>query len=124
MLDWRIYYGDGSMFDSTMGSPAEAPPLDVQVINERTEKEGVVRLSAKDYYWHDARLGQWCAGDQFGLFDWLLTGGGGVKFGRSMRTPDFDALFRRAVADPDFPRKAMRNYAREGPPRLPDVEPV
>lgn len=29
---WRIYYADGSTFDSTMGTWAEAPPFGVQCV--------------------------------------------------------------------------------------------
>lgn len=29
---WRIFYADGSAFDSTMGSWAEAPPFGVQCV--------------------------------------------------------------------------------------------
>ena len=29
---WRIYYADGSVFDSTMGTWAEAPPFGAQCV--------------------------------------------------------------------------------------------
>ena len=31
-MTWTIYYGDGTPFSSEDGSPAAAPPLNVQVV--------------------------------------------------------------------------------------------
>jgi hypothetical protein len=38
---WRVYYADGSTFDSTMGSWAEAPPFGVQAVVYYHAPEGV-----------------------------------------------------------------------------------
>lgn len=114
-MDWKIYYGDGSTFSSDQGTPLDAPAWNIQIILEATHKEGVVRLSGKDYYWFDQDLGQWCAGDFMGVIDYMLRCSS-VKVARSMRTCDFDALFQVCVDDPDFLKKSMRNYPREGPP--------
>lgn len=114
-MDWKIYYGDGSTFSSDQGSPQDAPPWNIEIILEATHKEGVLRLSGKDYYWFDSTLGQWSAGDFMGMMDYILRHST-VKVARSMCTRDFELLFARAVADPDFPTKSLRNYPREGPP--------
>ena len=114
-MQWKIYFGDGSTFSSDQGSPSDAPTHNIQIILEATEKEGVIRLAGKEYYWHDDDLGQWCAGDYSGMMDYVLRCTT-VKVARSMRTCDFDALFQVCVDDPDFKPKSMRNYPREGPP--------
>lgn len=114
-VTWRIYYGDGSTYSNLDGPPSSAPPWNIQIILERTEKEGVVRLSGKDYYWFDDDLGQWSAGDFAGALDYLVRCTS-IKLARSMRTSDFDALFTQSMHDPDFPKKSLRNYPREGPP--------
>lgn len=114
-MQWKIYYGDGTTFSDQDGRPTEAPSANVQIILESTEKEGVIRLSGKNYYWYDEDLGQWCAGDYAGMIDYVLRCTS-VKLARSMTTREFDLMFRRAVADEDFPTKSMRNYPREGPP--------
>lgn len=115
MLTWKIIYGDGSTYSNADGSPESAPPWNIQIILERTEKEGVVRLSGKDYYWFDSDLNQWTAGEFTGVLDYMLRHTS-IKIARSMRTVDFDALFIKHTKDPDFPNKSMRNYPREGPP--------
>ncbi len=114
-MDWKIYYGDGSTFSSDQGSPQDAPSWNIEIILEATHKEGVIRLSGKDYYWFDPDLDQWSAGDFMGMMDYVLRDST-VKVARSMKTCDFEQLFMRAVADPDFPTKSLRNYQREGPP--------
>lgn len=38
---WRVYYADGSTFDSTMGAWAEAPPFGVQCVVYYHEPSGV-----------------------------------------------------------------------------------
>ena len=114
-MEWRIYCGDGSTFSSDDGSALTAPFWDTQIILQATEKEGVLRLNSRPYYWYDNRLGQWSCGDYMGMLDYVLHCTT-VKIGRSMRTPDFEALYRRACADPDFPKKSLRNHPIEGPP--------
>ena len=114
-MRWKVYYGDGSTFSSDQGSPLSAPTHNVQIILEATEKEGVIRLSGKDYYWFDQDLDQWCAGDFMGMVDYAMRCST-VKQARSMTTADFDALFQVCVDDPDFKKKSMRNLPREGPP--------
>lgn len=50
--DWRIYYADGSTFDSTEGEPWQAPSAKVILINQKdfTASNGVSRVSGRDYF--------------------------------------------------------------------------
>lgn len=112
-MDWIIYYGDQSDFTSDAGRPDEAPPVNVQIIAQVSYQEGRVLLSGHDFYWWEPLLLQWSGGDVFGMYDLLMRHPGVIKFARSMRTPDFQKLFERAVADPRLPRKSSTNYPLE-----------
>lgn len=100
MVDWRIYYGDGSTFDSSQGSPLHAPALNVQCIVQPDPDVGRHVVSKFAYYWWD---GEWYGGDLFGLHDYLMRPGPKtVKFGRTVSNAEYRAVVRRAAADPDF----------------------
>lgn len=102
MPEWRIYYADGTTFDSGKGEPKSAPAFGVQVIVQYDSGKQVI--SRSDYYWFD---GIWYGGDLFGLFDFLARDGGPVKFGRCLPRAEFDAIHKRAVEDPDFPNTVV-----------------
>lgn len=104
-INWRIYYGDGSTFDSTNGGPASAPCLNVQIIVEPDPKVGRRMLHAHDYYWWGEKW--WVGGDLFGLWDHMSQPGAKiVKFGRTLPIVDFDSLYQRAKIDGAFARKS------------------
>lgn len=106
-LSWRIYYRH-RVFDSAQGTHLEAPATGVQaiVIKDTDVPESNVGhfiLQRKDYYWHED--GEWCGGDIFGMFDFLMRSGV-VKFGRSIPNSEYREILSRAGSDPDFPRKS------------------
>ena len=106
MLQWRIYYGDGSTFSDLDGSVEEAPPLNVQAIAEAAGIDIGRRVTARyDYYWHENN--QFSGGDLFGLFDYLMRAQGSavVKFGRMVTNLEYDAALQHAVTDPELPTK-------------------
>lgn len=112
MIAWRIYYADGSTFSNAEGAPAEAPGLGVAIIVQLDEDVGRHLLCGWDWYhWH-ADHGQWWGSDLFGLQDQLTSDRvdvvRAVKAGRSMHTPEYRAIYARAVRDPDFPDKSGR----------------
>ncbi len=47
---WRIYYADGSTFDSSMGGPEDAPVENVQIIAELRDGRRIAHSLAEDYY--------------------------------------------------------------------------
>lgn len=116
MIDWRIYYGDGSTFDSSMGAPADAPGLDVQIVAEASELLGRELIHGYDYYVYDAALFDgWTSVDLFGLWDYLSKPGAKVvKFGRMVRHETFSATLARALDDPDLPPKSAYRDAGKG----------
>ncbi len=91
---WRIYYGDGRTFSADDGGPQDAPALNVQAIAQDEQLTGWRLCYRRDFYWWDDG---WCAGDLFGLFDYLARPGWKrVLFGRSIPDPAFEAILRRA----------------------------
>ena len=105
MILWRIFYGDGTTFDSDTGGPEDAPCTNVQIIVEPHPDVGRRMWQKCDYYWYDRAF--WWGGDIVGYLDYLMCPGWKtVKFGRAMHTKDFDHIYRRAKNDPDFARKS------------------
>lgn len=104
-MQWRIFYGDGSTFDSAQGAPSDAPSVNVQAIAQVADP-GIGRrtVSRFDFYWFDR--GEWHGSDLFGLFDYLMRVSPSiVKFGRVLPRLEFEAILNRAVTDPDLQPK-------------------
>ena len=51
MLDWRIYYADGSTVDSSQSTWDDAPQDGVVAIVVRDDEFGRVVLNGRDYYY-------------------------------------------------------------------------
>ena len=49
-IRWRVYYDDGSTFDSSQGSPADSPGWGVVACISAHEVEGCTFQSLSDYY--------------------------------------------------------------------------
>lgn len=107
MVSWRIYYDDGTTFDSDDGPPHLAPKRGVQAIVRDDPQTGFMVLEGHDHYWweHD----QWVGGDKYGFFDYLSRSGRKVVlFGRSIRREEYERIVNEARNDPDFPRKSAK----------------
>jgi len=106
-VDWRIYYGDGSTYDSS-GSPFDAPALDVQAIiirvNDPANSYGRGLVARFDYYWWVPESQEWFGGDLFGLFDYLTNtlGPKRVLFGRTIGNAEHQDIITRALADKEL----------------------
>lgn len=138
---WRLYYGDGSTFDSTMGSWQDAPPRNVQALVTPEPLVGSERdtpLFGRSFYiWWPGAEKPWSV-DWAGLLDYLLEVGAitdeqplvevsfahlvrhGVKFGRSIGNRAFREIMEQVNADADgaFPRKSAFLFGEapsEGP---------
>lgn len=100
-LTWRIYYGDGSTFDSSQGTPEDAPPINVQVIVQPNKDNGRETVHQWDwYYWQGEH---WYGCDLWGLLDQLLWNKvTAVKQGRMLPQEAYDSILKSAMADPDF----------------------
>ena len=69
-IQWKIYYGDGSVFSSADGQPQDAPRVNVQYIAWYNEDNRRRLSHASDYYFYED--GRWGACDVFGLFEYLV----------------------------------------------------
>ena len=106
MLRWRIYYSDGSTFDSSQGTPDEAPAFGVAVIlqfsdNDRRREA----LCGADYYLCTSS-GVWVGADFAGLLDRLIhrLPFSGFLVGRWDPRDQYFAILRTAEKDSDFPQ--------------------
>ena len=111
-MNWKIFYSDGSTYSNDDGSPATAPPFDVQVIVQLDQTGGRYNQMGSDYYtWRDNR---WWGVDIMGLFDYLAHYSPSVvKFGRTVDNETFQQMFRLAETDEDFPRRDGFNKVLE-----------
>lgn len=141
-MKWRIYFGDGSTFDSSLGVPEDAPTWDVQAIVQPHIESGRYIICLYDYYVY--REGRWFGVDNVGAIDYLLhyiklgrqnpdgtfsirnkkissldfilygADKGHIKIGRMLRKDKFLEIHRNADNDPDFPKRtAYRSNERK-----------
>jgi len=74
MVQWRIYYDNGSTFDSLQGEPWQAPPSGVVVINQRHENPRERSYFQKDGDYYIWELNRWWAVDYGASNRYLYTG--------------------------------------------------
>ena len=91
MLQWRIYYDDGSTYSNEDGELVAAPSFGVQAI-----------VCDPDV-WH--------SGDFVGLIDFLIRKGI-VKFGRLASNEDYHNAVNAAQKDTDFDTNIRHVYER------------
>lgn len=110
-LGWRIFYSDGSTFDSEQGKSEDAPAFGVICIvhlDKRTGHSNVGRLilHMKDFYF--MAKGEWRGVDLPGLLDALRNHLPFKNYceGRTVSNIDFDRIMNKAKTDSDFPRKS------------------
>lgn len=111
MIDWRIYYADGSTFDSARGGPEDAPARGVLIIVQRDRVHNVQRLmeGALYYYRDDGQDARWYAATEYGaLRQFILYPRQCRRLldGETVSNPVWADIYRRATTDPDFPKIA------------------
>ena len=105
MPEWRIYYDDGSTFDSDQGSPADAPSLGFICAVGYDEGGSRYIMHGWDHYTFDQESNQWWGSDTQGLFDRLIRNKGyAYKMGRTVTKTRYQELMNKAHLDPDFPK--------------------
>ena len=102
--DWRIYYDDGSTFDSNQGSPEDAPSTGFIVAVGFDETGKRYLMHGWDHYCYDQKSNQWWGCDLMGVFDRLRRNVMyAYKEGRTVTKTEWNVLTERAHKDPDFP---------------------
>jgi len=102
--DWRIYYDDGSTFDSNDGLPHEAPSLGFicAIGYDETGKRYI--MHGWDYYQWSDEVNQWWGMDLNGLFDRLRRNlVYAYKEGRTVSRSQWEQIMINANNDRDFP---------------------
>ena len=106
MIEWRIYYSDGSTFDSSQGTPDDAPAFGVHVILQLADN-GRLRdpVVGADYYLF-SESGKWVGADLVALIEKLANRVpfSGFLVGRWEPTDEYLAVLRKSEKDADFPQ--------------------
>lgn len=112
-MKWRIYYDNGTTFDSSQGMPEDAPAFGVQCIVFPDKDHGRTILQRFDWYYWKRDENEWWAGDLFGVLDLFMHQPKNVtalKAGRNVSNTTFQDILHKAVHDPDFdPKTGTRN---------------
>lgn len=99
MVIWRIYYGDGSTYSDTDGSPEKAPCGGVQCVAWYDEDKRRRLAHGQDYYIYDGD-GRWFGCDAAGFWQYMgETGFKVVKFGRMIADGKFRSVMSKAMND-------------------------
>ena len=117
MIEWVVYYDDGSSFTSEDGPPEYAPRYGVQAVACRHEGVGRLIWDSRDYYCWDG--GTWVPRDrEAGLVDYLSLPGREkvVLFGRAIPYGRYLEVYNRAVDDRRLPFKTGRDPREREPP--------
>jgi len=106
MIDWKVYYGDGSALSNEQVEADHLPGRNVVCVVNRHPDVGKQIVTRHDYYWFEQ---VWFGGDLFGLYDYLLLPGWKkVLFGRTLPTKDYEDVIKAALNDKDFPAKSAK----------------
>lgn len=106
MIEWKVYYGDGSSISDIQTDAHLIPGRNVVCIVNKHPEVGMQIVTRHDYYWFDKI---WFGGDLFGLYDYLLTPGWKkVLFGRTIPTEQYEDIVKLALTDEDFPAKSAK----------------
>jgi hypothetical protein len=106
-MEWRIYYSDGSTFDSNQGNPFDAPTEFFICAVGYDEKGHRYIMHGWNYYRWDKETCQWWGMDNQGLKTRLRHNGEiyAYKEGYTITKAQFNAIMERAHKDPDFPQR-------------------
>ncbi len=100
MLEWRLYYEDGSTFGSNDGGPDESPVWGIVVIGQRTgDQYDKVLCSGVPWYVFRSDLGFWQELDVVGFHDVLFNNAhnvAAVRPGRYVPSDKFKESWKRA----------------------------
>ena len=100
--EWRIYYADGSTFDSLQGEPKDAPADGVIVIMQAYWRTG--RRIVRKGDWYVFVDGAWRECDAYSVLHRHAKGNHPIAIAGEYICEDrCNEIFQRAFKDPDFP---------------------
>lgn len=109
MIDWIIYYDDGSTYTNLDGTPWDAPGRKVVCIAQVNEETGWGARANMDYYVWDTRgnIEEWWGVDINGLWDYLADPGQKkVVFGYMTSKRRYNEILAQMRDDERLPKKA------------------
>ena len=108
MINWRIYYEDGTTFTNLDGGPEDAPAFGMLMVVQHDDDVGRLVMHAWDWFYWRADHQQWWGADIYGLLDQLLHNKpiSALKQGRNTHTATYKAILQKAIEDPDFMPKS------------------
>lgn len=102
MARWKIWYSDGTTFDSDQGSPVDAPAKGVALVQTEDGRCGRRNLKMQDWYRWCPRSDRWFDGDAYTLLREHQRHGTVTALpGEYMRDDDFEKILIAAHED-DF----------------------
>ena len=109
---WKIYYENGGTFESSQGTPFDAPRVGVQVISLEDDFGKYHIFSQADYYYYEperSSFGGWWFADFPGAVDHLQRAKQPLLFfGRIVKHEQFTGAERRALAELPGPKQDWR----------------
>ena len=92
---WRLYYEDGSTFDSDQGEPWESPELGICLVAQPGKDQDI--LATRDYVIYRTDVERWMETDIAGLYDQLMTNVRYINCFRLTRQLPITAEFRELL---------------------------
>ena len=105
MVNWRIYYGDGSTYSNEDGAPDSAPCSRVICVAFYADDQRRKICPQADFYIWDG--GRWFSADASGFWQYMgEPGSKGVKFGREIGDLKYRSIMSTAMNDLPLERAA------------------
>ena len=109
MVQWRVYYGDGSTYSNVDGPPESAPCTRVIAVAWYDEDGRRKICHQADYYVHYIAEKRWASADMSGLLQYLMEPGLKiVKFGREIGDLAYRNVMTKALGDLPLERGAVK----------------
>ncbi len=108
-MKWRIYFSDGSTFDSSQGNPIDASKHGVICIVYPHELIGRIIMHGWDFYYYVPDSPEpWWGSDIHGVLDRAAYHGTlyALKYGRNVTNGRYAEVMGMADKDLDFPPKS------------------
>lgn len=108
LVDWIVWYADGSTFTSAQGEPKDSPKFGVIAVAQADAWLGHEVMTG-EWYVYRADVRKWFFCDSFGVKDQMIHFGhviGAVRPGRFVTNDEYAAILKTTFDDPRLPRRS------------------